>query len=89
MQTQQRATLIGETTGGGANPGDMFTINDHFEMFLSTGRAINPITQTNWEGVGVVPEIAVDADSALEKAIQLATISAAKARAITRSTMDE
>jgi C-terminal processing protease CtpA/Prc len=89
MQTQKRATLIGETTGGGANPGGMFIINDHFEMFLSTGRAINPITKTNWEGVGVVPEIAVDADLALEKAIELATLSAEKVRDKARRTTSD
>lgn len=89
MQTQKRATLIGETTGGGANPGGMFTINDHFEMFLSTGRAINPITKTNWEGVGVVPEIAVDKDLALDKAIKLATVSAEKMRDKARITTSD
>ncbi len=89
MQTRKRATLVGETTGGGANPGSMFIINDHFEMFLSTGRAINPITKTNWEGVGVVPEIAVDAELALEKAIELATVSAGKVRDKARITTSD
>lgn len=73
MQTQKRATLIGETTGGGANPGGGFRINDQLMVFIPTGRAINPITGTNWEGVGVVPEIKTDAEDALDKAIALAT----------------
>jgi hypothetical protein len=72
MQTQKRATLIGETTGGGANPGEMFTVNDELVIFIPTGRAINPITKTNWEGTGVVPDIKIPADEALTKALQLA-----------------
>ncbi len=84
MQTRKRATLIGETTGGGANPGGGFRINDHFGMFIATGRAINPVTNTNWEGVGVVPEIKVDADGALEKAIELAKEKAKSLRLASR-----
>ena len=55
MQTQKRATLVGQTTGGGANPGGTMRINDNLSVFIPTGKAINPITKTNWEGVGVVP----------------------------------
>jgi C-terminal processing protease CtpA/Prc len=73
MQTQKRATLIGETTGGGANPGGIFPVNDQLNIFIPTGTAINPITKTNWEGTGVKPDIAVAADKALEEALLLAT----------------
>lgn len=72
MQTQKRATLIGQTTGGGANPGGTMMINDSLRVFIPTGRAINPITQTNWEGVGVIPEIKVSQEEALDSAITLA-----------------
>jgi retinol-binding protein 3 len=72
LQTQKRATIVGETTGGGAHPGGTARINDHFLVFVPTGRAINPITKTNWEGTGVKPEIAVPADQALETAHQKA-----------------
>jgi hypothetical protein len=72
MQTQKRATLIGETTGGGANPGGVFRINDQLSIFIPTGKAINPVTGTNWEGVGVKPDLAVAADKALEEAMVLA-----------------
>jgi retinol-binding protein 3 len=69
FQTQKRGILIGETTGGGANPGDIFKLNDDFEVFIPTGRAINPITKTNWEGVGVKPDIEVNAVNAFEMAL--------------------
>jgi retinol-binding protein 3 len=72
LQTQKRATLIGETTGGGANPGGMSRLHDHFAMFLPSGRAINPITKTNWEGCGVVPEVKCNAEEALERAQTIA-----------------
>ncbi len=68
MKTQKRATLVGETTGGGANPGDGRRLGEHFSMFLPTGRAINPITKTNWEGTGVEPDVKVPADLALDTA---------------------
>lgn len=66
FQTQKRGTLIGEVTGGGANPGDVFSVNVDFEIFIPTGRAINPITKTNWEGIGVRPDIEVEASRAFE-----------------------
>lgn len=72
LKTRQRATLVGQTTGGGANPGGMSRLHDHFAMFVPMGRAINPITKTNWEGVGVEPDVKVDADRALAKAHALA-----------------
>jgi Peptidase family S41/N-terminal domain of Peptidase_S41 in eukaryotic IRBP len=72
MQTQKRAVLIGETTGGGANPGGVFRINDQLSIFIPTGKAINPVTGTNWEGVGVKPDISIPADEALNKAKVLA-----------------
>jgi hypothetical protein len=65
LKNLKRATIIGETTGGGAHPGGGFRITEHFGMFVPTGRAISPITKTNWEGTGVTPDIAVPADQAL------------------------
>lgn len=65
LKNLKRATIIGETTGGGAHPGGGFRINENFGMFVPTGRAISPITKTNWEGTGVTPDIAVPADQAL------------------------
>lgn len=65
LKNLKRATIIGETTGGGAHPGGMFRMHQHFGVFVPTGRAINPITKTNWEGTGVTPDVAVPADQAL------------------------
>lgn len=68
LKNLKRATIVGETTGGGAHPGGGFRINEHFGMFVPTGRAISPITKTNWEGAGVSPDISVPADQALHVA---------------------
>jgi len=80
IQTQKRGLLIGETTGGGANPGSSFAIGDDLRLFIQTGRAINPITKTNWEGVGVVPDVKADATSAFEIALTKARQAAADRR---------
>lgn len=68
LQNLKRATIVGETTGGGAHPGGPRRINEHFGIWIPTGRAINPISKTNWEGVGVKPDIDVPADQALKVA---------------------
>jgi C-terminal processing protease CtpA/Prc len=68
LKVLKRATIIGETTGGGANPGGMFRVGDHFGIFVPTGRAINPITKTNWEGTGVEPDVKVSKELALKTA---------------------
>jgi C-terminal processing protease CtpA/Prc len=72
MRTRERATLVGETTVGAANPGALFPLNERFEMFIATGAAVNPITGTNWEGVGVAPHVEAAADEALDRALELA-----------------
>jgi len=72
MQTQKRATLVGQTSGGGANPGGTRSINEKLFVFIPTGRAENPITKTSWEGVGVIPEIQCAVGESLQQAHTLA-----------------
>lgn len=72
LQTRQRAILVGETTGGGAHPGASYRLHPHFEAFIPVGRAINPISQENWEGRGVVPDISISAEEALDVAYGMA-----------------
>ncbi|MGI5505893.1 S41 family peptidase [Lentzea sp. CA-135723] len=73
LQQNERATLIGETTKGGAHPGDRYRVGPHLKSAVPNGRAINPISGTNWEGVGVVPHIQVPADEAFAVAYKKAT----------------
>lgn len=65
LKALHRAAIVGETTGGGANPGDFRRLSDHFAVFIPTGQAYNPYTKTNWEHTGVAPDTAVSAASAL------------------------
>ncbi len=72
LKNLKRATIIGETTGGGAHPGGMVRLAGHFGAFVPSGRAINPITKTNWEGTGVEPDIKAPKDQALKVAYLMA-----------------
>lgn len=65
MQALKRATVIGERTWGGANPARPRRLNDHFFALIPGRRIISPITLTNWEGVGVIPDVAATQDKAL------------------------
>jgi hypothetical protein len=72
LQAAKRAVIVGETSAGAANPGGLTPAGDGFSVFVSGGRPVNPITKTNWEGVGVAPDVAVRAGEALTRARSLA-----------------
>ena len=72
LKNLERATLIGETTGGGAHPGGSMEATDRYMVWVPNGRAINPITNTNWEGTGVSPDIEVPAKDAFNVAYKKA-----------------
>jgi hypothetical protein len=68
LQVQKRATIVGETSGGGANPGGAVALAGGFVAFVPQGQAINPVTRKNWEGVGVKPDLPAVAAQAAEVA---------------------
>jgi len=77
LQALKRVTIVGESTGGGANPGGIvpiYTFKDssRLGLFVSMAHVVNPITKSNWEGKGVKPDIQIDAVEALTKAHHLA-----------------
>lgn len=72
LKHAHRATLVGERTGGGAHAGDPHRLSEHFEMFVPAGRPINPVTHTDWEGVGVAPDVPLSAGKAMDAAQTLA-----------------
>ena len=57
MQALKRATVVGSRTWGGAHPGRPYRLGDHFIAGVPDARSISPITHTNWEGVGVIPDV--------------------------------
>lgn len=72
LKALKRATIVGETTGGGAHPVAFRRLDDRFVVGIPFRRAQNPITHTNWEGVGVEPDVKVPAAQALDEARRLA-----------------
>lgn len=72
LKNLERATLVGETTGGGAHPIDIKPIDAHFSIIVPVTRSLDPITRTDWEGTGVEPDVKVAADQALEVAVKMA-----------------
>lgn len=72
LKMLKRATLVGETTAGGAHVAAVHWIDDHFGMMVADAMPINPISKTNWEGTGVQPDVKVKAADALKTARKLA-----------------
>jgi retinol-binding protein 3 len=73
LQALKRAVIVGENTGG-ANPASAVPIDEHFAMAIPRAQARNPYTGSNWEGVGVRPDIAVSAEAARDSAYLLALL---------------
>jgi len=63
-----KATIIGNHSGGGAHMVMSNKINDLFHGRFSQARPVNPITQSDWEGVGVKPDVKTPQNKALETA---------------------
>ncbi|MFE6910699.1 S41 family peptidase [Streptomyces erythrochromogenes] len=72
LQAHGRAVVVGETTRGGAHPTDRHPVSEHVLVAVPAARTISTVTGGNWEGVGVVPDIAVPADQALDAALKAA-----------------
>jgi hypothetical protein len=72
LQTQKRAVVVGEHTGGGANHNRFFRIAHDFALSVPYMTTKNAVTGKNWEGTGVLPDIAVPQADALEAARRLA-----------------
>jgi len=72
LKNQKRATIVGETTGGGAHPVSGHLVADYFMVGVPFAKSLDPVTKTNWEGTGVEPDVKVPAADALEMAQKLA-----------------
>jgi hypothetical protein len=70
IQTLKLGTIVGKTTGGGANPGQSVSIGHGVMAFIPTGRAESPVTGSNWEGRGVQPDLEAPAADALATALR-------------------
>ncbi|MFE5941940.1 S41 family peptidase [Streptomyces sp. NPDC056480] len=74
LQQLGRAVVVGERTRGGAHPCKGWTVHPHLEVTVPMGRAVNPVSGTNWEGTGVQPDISCPAADALDQAHALALV---------------
>ena len=72
LKMLKRATLVGERTSGRGHMGAPHRIDDHFTIRVPGMKVINPISKTNWEGTGVVPNVNAKAADSLKAAIKLA-----------------
>jgi len=72
LKNQKRATIVGETTGGGAHPVSGRTVADYFMVGVPFAKSLDPVTKTNWEATGVEPDVKVPAADALATAEKLA-----------------
>jgi len=68
LQMLGRAAVVGEASGGGAHPAESFPVNGRFSVVVPVGRYINPVSRTNWEGRGVIPDIRVPERVAVQAA---------------------
>ncbi len=72
LKHQQRATIVGEVTAGAGYGAMWHRLNDRFVISISSEEDINPVTKSNFEKVGVQPQIKVSSKEALEVAEKLA-----------------
>ena len=68
LKNQSKAILVGDTTAGGAHPGSWYAVADDYIMFIPVERVIDPITFTDWEGCGVLPDIPIAEEMAFDRA---------------------
>jgi hypothetical protein len=64
--------LVGSTTVGAANNNKLLPIAPNFILSISYGRPVHPVSNSNWEGVGVAPTVEAPPAQALEVAHSLA-----------------
>ncbi|QWF15058.1 S41 family peptidase [Lysobacter capsici] len=72
LKNAGRAVVVGQASVGAANPGGEIPLAAGFSVFVSTGSPVSPITHGNWEGTGVIPDVAVAPADALSTAQRLA-----------------
>lgn len=82
LKNQKRATIVGETTGGGAHPVSGHPVADYFIVGVPFAKSMDPVTKTNWEGTGVAPDVSVSAADALRTAESLAAEKIVAARKV-------
>lgn len=71
LQTFKKAIIIGEPSAGAAHMNSYYSLGNNFRISVSTGAPKNPVTNTNWEGIGIIPDVIETPANAKEKALML------------------
>jgi len=71
LKMLKRATLVGETTAGGAHAANLHSIGSNFYVATIEVRAINPYSRYDWNDTGIEPDVKVSEADALKSALQL------------------
>ncbi len=71
LQNLQRATIVGETTAGAAHPVTFASVGSGFVAIIPIGKISNPLTGTDWETQGVIPNIPVEGTKALDTSYKM------------------
>jgi hypothetical protein len=69
MKYAKKAIIVGDTSAGAAHWSDWYEFpNLNVVALVPVARPINPVTKSNWEGTGVIPDIAIEAAKAKDRA---------------------
>lgn len=71
LKMLKRATIVGETTAGGAHAGVFHRIDDHFGIAITEVKSINPYSKYDWNGTGIEPDVKTPSGDALNAAVRL------------------
>ena len=74
LQDRHRAIVIGERTWAGANAAYPYQVNAVLKITIPFGEIKTALTNTNWEGTGVTPNVPIPAGDALTVARKMALV---------------
>ncbi|MGD1841016.1 MAG: S41 family peptidase [Thermonemataceae bacterium] len=68
MKHFNKATIIGQTSAGAAHSIDFIELNDNYAIQIPISYNIHPVTKTDWEGTGVIPDVKTAKEETLKVA---------------------
>lgn len=71
LQSFKRAVVVGQISAGAAHANIKKPINKSFAMLMPYEKSINPVTGKDYEFTGVIPDVLVDSERALDKSLSL------------------
>ena len=87
MKHTGRGTLVGAPTAGANHFGRGEDLGGGYGAFIPVGRTYDPVTGKDWEGEGVLPDIAVPPAEALERALTELGVAPAEAKRLSDAHM--